>query len=114
MHFGTAQLLRRFVARMPERWQITLKRVHYDRQLKKGTFTTPEPECQVLHTFIGTGDWVIDVGANVGHYTKRFSELVGTTGRVIALEPVTITFGLLTYNVQSFSNQNITLFNAAA
>ena len=33
------------------------------------------------------GDCVWDVGANIGHYTHRFSRIVGTSGRVIAFEP---------------------------
>lgn len=32
-------------------------------------------------------DCVWDVGANVGHYTKLFSEVVGLNGRVVAFEP---------------------------
>ena len=53
------------------------------------------------------------MGANVGHYTKRFSELVGKTGRVIAFEPVPTTFSLLSANTNLFVHPNTTLFNAA-
>ena len=34
------------------------------------------------------GDVVWDVGANVGHYTRKFLDAVGPTGRVIAIEPM--------------------------
>ena len=56
---------------------------------------------------------MIDVGANVGHYTKRFSELVGATGRVIAFEPIPETFALLAANIQLLPLANVTLINAA-
>lgn len=36
---------------------------------------------------IQEGDCVWDIGANVGLYTKQFSELVGNTGKVFAFEP---------------------------
>lgn len=59
------------------------------------------------------GDWVIDVGANVGHYTKRLSDLVGPAGRVIAIEPVPDTFALLAANVSLCRHANVTLLNLA-
>ena len=107
------RLLKRIAARLPNRWQSELKRIYFRRQIIKGTFATHEPEYKILHNLIIPGDWVVDIGANVGHYTKRFSELVGVHGRVIAFEPVPTTFCLLSANVQLFAHPNITLINAA-
>jgi len=107
------KLLKRIAATLPPLWQNELKRIHFRRQMRRGTFVTPEPEYAILQTLISAGDWVIDVGANVGHYTKRLSELVGPTGRVIAFEPVPETFALLAGNLQVFQNANVTLINAA-
>lgn len=106
-------LFKRFAARLPDRWQNELKRIHYGRQIGKGTFETSEPEYKILAQLIRSGDWVIDIGANVGHYTKRFSELVGAQGRVIAFEPVPTTFALLAANAQLFAHANVTLINTA-
>ena len=108
------QIFKQFVSKLPNRWQIELKRLHYARQIKKNCFVTDEPEYKILHRLINPGDWVIDVGANVGHYTKKFSELVGPQGRVIALEPIPITFSLLSANTLMFTYPNVTLINAAA
>lgn len=106
-------VLKRLAAALPASWQNDLKRAYFRRQIKKDLFTTSEPEYKNLHAFIAPGDWVIDVGANIGHYTKRLSELVGAGGRVIAVEPVPETFALLSSNVQHFTFKNVTLFNVA-
>jgi len=106
-------LLKQLVARFPHRWQTELKRIHFGRQIKKNSFVTDEPEYKILHNLIRPGDWVVDIGANVGHYTKRFSELVEAHGRVIAFEPVPTTFSLLSANTELFTHPNVTLINAA-
>jgi len=107
------KLLKRIAAALPPSWQNELKRIYFRRQIRRDSFVTPEPEFAILSTLISAGDWVIDVGANVGHYTKRFSELVGPTGRVIAFEPVPETFALLAANLQVLPKANVTLINAA-
>jgi FkbM family methyltransferase len=99
---------------LPLSWQHELKRLHYRRQLRRQRFESNEPEFKILDRFVSAGDWAIDVGANVGHYTKRLSDLVGANGRVIALEPVPQTFALLAANVSLFQNRNVTLLNLAA
>ena len=106
--------LKRFASRLPSLWQQELKRLHYRRQIRRQTFETTEPEFLILDQLISAGDWVIDVGANVGHYTKRFSDLVGPRGRVIAVEPVPDTFALLASNVAALRYRNVTLLNLAA
>ncbi|SHK58260.1 methyltransferase, FkbM family [Bradyrhizobium lablabi] len=40
-----------------------------------------------LQEFIPTGSLVIDVGANVGFFSLRFAQWVGSGGEVIAIEP---------------------------
>lgn len=107
------KLLKRIAAVLPPVWQSELKRIHFRRQIRRDSFVTSEPEYAILSNLISAGDWVIDVGANVGHYTKRFSELVGPTGRVIAFEPVPETFALLAANLQVLPKTNVTLINAA-
>lgn len=111
------QLLKRLASRLPSRYQQELKRFHFARQIAKGIFTTAEEmdaEYARLHLWVGRGDWVLDLGANVGNYTARLSELVGPGGRVIAIEPVPETFELLTSNLARFPFRNVTLLNAAA
>lgn len=106
--------LKTFAARMPPAWQLEIRRHMYRRQLQRGVFTTDEPEYELLSSFLSEGDWAIDVGANIGHYTKGMSDLVGARGRVIAFEPVADTFALLAANARNYRHQNVTLLNAAA
>lgn len=106
--------LKRLASRLPVLWQQELKRLHYRSQIRRETFKTAELEFRVLDSIISSGDWVIDIGANVGHYTKRFSELAGPQGRVIAIEPVPDTFALLAANVSLFKYRNVSLLNLAA
>jgi FkbM family methyltransferase len=107
------RLLKQIAARLPNRLQAEMKRIYFGRQICKDTFSTDEPEYKILAQLIKAEDWVIDIGANVGHYTKRLSEIVGAKGRVIAFEPVPTTFSLLAANAQLFAYPNVTLINAA-
>lgn len=45
------------------------------------------PAAGGLQSFVPAGSTVIDIGANVGFFTRRFATWVGEAGRVIALEP---------------------------
>ncbi len=106
-------LLRRVALRFPTSMQHELRRHYYAWQIRRGSFRTQEREFEMLAEFVGPGDWVADVGANVGHYTARLSRLVGPTGRVLAFEPVPRTFELLAANARHFPHANVTLMNVA-
>ena len=105
--------LKSLASRLPRRAQQELKRARFRRQLLSGTFATSEPEYAHLGEWLAEGDWVVDVGANVGHYTIRLSQLVGNAGRVLAFEPVPDTFELLAANLSFVGAHNVTLFNLA-
>ena len=107
-------MMRAMVSRLPIYMQQELKRHRFRRQIRRGGFTTNEPEFAILKQWLSEGDWAIDIGANVGHYTLRLAELVGRTGRVIAVEPIAETFELLAANVTAQGLNNVTLLNAAA
>jgi len=106
--------IKRLAAALPIAWQQELKRHHFGRQIRRRSFRTDEPEYELLPSMVSSGDWVLDVGANVGHYTMRLSELVGERGRVICFEPVPETFELLASHATMASFRNISLINAAA
>jgi FkbM family methyltransferase len=107
-------LLKRLTSGLPQSWQHELKRLKCRHEIRRRTFRSYEPEFLMLGSLISAGDWVIDIGANVGHYAMGFSDLVGPQGRVIAVEPVAETFALLSANAILFPYRNVTLLNVAA
>ena len=110
-------MLKKIASRLPVRAQQELKRLHFGWQIRTGLFTTAEPdekEFPRLAEWVRPGDWVVDVGANVGNYTARLSEIVGPAGRVFSLEPVPETFELLVANIARYPHRNVTLLNVAA
>ena len=107
-------VLKRLAAALPEAWQHELRRRHFRAEIRRGRFYTDEKEYALLDTLLRKGDWTLDVGANVGHYAMKMSELVGASGRVVAMEPVPDTFSLLAANARLFAHANVSLVNAAA
>lgn len=62
------------------------------------------------------GDCVWDVGANIGHYTKKFSQIVGNKGCVVAFEPspqVIRTLSATTQSSPQVTVQPVALSNQA-
>jgi FkbM family methyltransferase len=106
--------LKHIAARLPQSWQHEMRRAFFRREIRLGRFVTDEKEFPLLDRLVEPGDWVLDIGANVGHYTRRMSELVGPDGRVIALEPIPATFALLAANARFFPHDNVSLLNVAA
>lgn len=45
-----------------------------------------EAEIYLISKFVHAGDWVLDVGANVGTHSLAFSRMVGRQGRVLAFD----------------------------
>ncbi|MCC7117872.1 MAG: FkbM family methyltransferase [Anaerolineales bacterium] len=60
------------------------------------------------------GDLVVEVGAFMGYYAMRAAELVGTAGKVIAIEAVEENVQLIRKNIEANSIKNITLIPLAA
>jgi len=108
------QFAKNIASKLPFSLQQEMKRVWFAWQIKRGRFITDELEFDRLSEWVSPGDWVLDVGANVGHYTFKLSALVGEGGRVISFEPVTATHELLSANVRRLKYDNVTLMNVGA
>ncbi len=97
---------------MPESALTPIKRAYYGRLLRRSD-GKQEPELVLLADLVRSGDTVLDIGANIGVYTKRLSELVGPTGRVISMEPLPSTFDILSSNVHALKLANVKCMNVA-
>ncbi|MDP3557859.1 MAG: FkbM family methyltransferase [Bacteroidota bacterium] len=68
-------------------------------------------EINTLKKIIQPGNYVLDIGANIGFYAKILSGLVGEKGKVFCFEPDKTNFKYLKKNVGHLSN--VILFNNA-
>jgi FkbM family methyltransferase len=75
--------------------------------------TYVEPEMAMLHKIVSPGQVALDIGANVGFYTKLLSELVGASGRVYSFEPIAENFRILERVVRGGHLTNVRTFLAA-
>jgi len=73
-----------------------------------------EPDLLGCKALLNPGDIVLDIGANIGVYTRFCSEFVGPAGHVHSLEPVPETYSYLVRNVRSLGLTNVTHYNLAA
>jgi FkbM family methyltransferase len=101
------------VARFGKRKKIICDfTVQYDRSVYCGR--EEGTELLLLSKLLRPDQTFVDCGANIGLYTVFGADLVGPTGRVIAIEPVASTFARLRDNValNNFENR-VRLFNNA-
>ena len=68
---------------------------------------------QTLRKLLKPSDTFIDVGANIGVHVAKAAQLVGSSGRVIAVEPNTENCRLLLLTIQKNSFHNVTLIPSA-
>ena len=87
--------------------------LHYRRSLRDYDMAA-EPDLLGCRQLIQSGDTVLDIGGNIGVYTRFCSEFVGPSGHVITLEPVPQTFAYLQSNVRALGLRNVELKNVAA
>src|ERR1700722_3844653 len=106
-------MLRRLASYLPFPIRQSLRSWKYRLQHVSSRFRPDEPEFDQLPNWVHPGDWVLDIGANVGQYTLRFSELVGQQGRVFAFEPITETAEILAAMATRARNRNISILNIA-
>jgi len=66
-----------------------------------------EGEVELFRQAVKTGDWVLDVGANIGAHTLFFARQVGEAGRVLAFEPQRVVFQTLCANMALNSITNV-------
>jgi FkbM family methyltransferase len=105
---------RRILYRLPATFRTELRALWHALLLATDRFHCAEPEWARLTEWTRPGATAIDVGADVGYYTSRLSQLVGPTGHIVAIEPQHESFCALARNSRRFRYRNVTLLNVAA
>ena len=72
-----------------------------------------KPETDFVMEYVGEGDTVIDVGANIGYHTLLLARKVGRSGTVYGFEPEAGNFEILRNNIDNNGYKNCTLLNKA-
>jgi FkbM family methyltransferase len=122
---GLGSACRRFVLRLRgediARLRNTGVRIRVDpgtlfgrELLQHGERPTEAFMIPLLKEILRPGDAFLDVGAHWGTYSLVAAELVGITGRVIAIEPFPDSFRLLRANARLNRRQNLTVLRVAA
>lgn len=60
-----------------------------------------------LPKLVGEGATAIDIGANLGYYSRYISQAIGEGGRLYSVEPVAPILGVLRHNLRHCSNVEI-------
>jgi FkbM family methyltransferase len=89
---------------------------HRDKGISKelAIYSIHEPlTTRVIKKIITRGMTVIDLGANIGYYTLIESKLVGSEGKIVAVEPNSENIKFLKLNIQKNGIKNVTVIEAA-
>lgn len=70
-------------------------------------------ETQMVHRYVKPGMSVLDIGANIGYHTILAAGLVGEKGKVVAIEPGSDNFSLLSRSVAELPFKNVQLVHGA-
>jgi FkbM family methyltransferase len=90
---------------------------HQASATERGALFNPDynlEELDFLRAQVGSGGTFVDVGANVGTYALVLARHVGSSGKVIAVEPHPVTFARLKFNNLASGMSQTKLVAAAA
>jgi len=97
---------------LPTSFLNIVKKRHYVNTLKNFNLEN-EPDLALSKNLIMNGDLVVDIGANIGIYSKHMSEFVGLKGKVFSFEPILTTYTFLKNNISLLGLKNIESYNFA-
>jgi FkbM family methyltransferase len=91
---------------LPQPLLRSLRSWHYVRELRCAT-PDEEPDLHVAKHLVGPGCTAVDIGANIGLYTRFLSDWVGSTGSVWSIEPNPETYAYLTHSIRRLGLSNV-------
>ena len=97
---------------VPDKALLLIKKIHYAKKLK-GVDEGVEKDLGMVKNLVSSGDVALDLGANIGVYTKFLSMWAGAPGKVYSFEPVPSTFKILQWNIKTLALANVRSFNYA-
>lgn len=105
--------LKNHALRLLPNWVLQPLRVWHHRRTLQSALDAEEPDLIVVRHLVEAGTIALDLGANIGVFTKALSDLVGPSGQVVSVEPVPQTFDVLSRNVHSLGMSNVSCINVA-
>jgi len=98
---------------LPDHLLHRVKKSYYAYLMKHVPEDWVELDALIARQLVSPGDSVLDIGANIGQYSRLLSSWVGPTGRVYAFEPIPQIFDFLSNNVRKLGLGNIETLNFA-
>lgn len=98
---------------LPEPALFFIKKHYYSYLITHMPDGWMDGDAAALGSFISLGDGVVDIGANLGFFSRLLAGLVGQRGRVYAFEPVPQIFDFLCHNLRKLKLHQIEPLNFA-
>jgi FkbM family methyltransferase len=105
-------ILRLLKTVMPASLLMTFRAAYLTREVI-GRKSKREQAMNALPSLVEPGDFVADLGANLGMYALEFSELTGPAGKVYSVEPIASNFQVLEAVVRKRGLTNVQIYRAA-
>jgi FkbM family methyltransferase len=108
----TRRLVSFLAERLPGRCRLPLKIRHYSRLILHAE-PSADPDLAGVRRLIHPGDKALDIGANVGLWTRFLSQWVGERGQIWSFEPIPETFAILSECIRRLNFDNAIPLNLA-
>ncbi len=82
----------------------------YITAIRCGLWKSKYSELYFLRNIVKPGDTCIDIGANLGYYSTQLASIVGSSGRVYAVEPIPLFGQIWKKNCKPHVNKQLILF----
>ncbi len=100
-----------FLLPLPQYLRVVSRALFTSVKWGMGRYSSATEYIYHLPKLISKGGVAIDIGANLGYYTRPLSDIVGECGEVHSVEPVPVIFDVLRRNVAG--RRNVVLHNVA-